>query len=584
MLHESLVAGFSGASALGGASFGPLDFLFQPWTFRVGGENVFSKEIWSNFMDFFRIGLALVTAGLLLVEARARRLGERLSARATKRIAVGLTVLGFLAYYDFFNPNVRYVNYYHRHELFHYYLGSKYFEEVGYTRLYECAAIAEVDLGRGAALKKREIRDLRVNLIKPMTETNVFLAPEECKKRFTPERWEAFKSDVAWLEKSARGSYWENMVKDHGYNPPPVWTMQGKFFSSFGVAGDGFFKALATLDVALQLGALLLIGWAFGYRIMAIAAVFWGCNAPANFYWTGGAFLRQDWIFLFVASVCLARKRYFGLAGAALTWSSLLRVFPLIAFAGWAVMIAIHLIRHRKLHPDHARLIGGCVVAVGILLPASLVVAGGPAAYEEFIAHISVHKNTPLTNHMGLETMVSHDWEGRMRFSRNDTLDDPFAQWKSGRLERYHDAKPLVWAIRLSVIGWLIWALRRTKLLWVGVPLSVPLIVCFTNLTCYYYSMFMVGAALVRARPFLGPAFLAASGASHVILRTFYFIDDKYNAMSYLFFALGLLFLAAYSRPFSMDRLRAWLDGRPEPKSGRAPPAVGRDPVATAAE
>ena len=36
--------------------------------------------------------------------------------------------------------------------------------------------------------------------------------------------------------------------------------------------------------------------WAFGWRVMAVATVFWGCNAPANFYWTGGAFLRQDWI------------------------------------------------------------------------------------------------------------------------------------------------------------------------------------------------------------------------------------------------------------------------------------------------
>ena len=35
----------------------------------------------------------------------------------------------------------------------------------------------------------------------------------------------------------------------------------------------------------------------------AIATVFWGCNAPANFYWTGGAFMRQDWFFFLVASL-----------------------------------------------------------------------------------------------------------------------------------------------------------------------------------------------------------------------------------------------------------------------------------------
>jgi hypothetical protein len=573
MLHDSLVTGLGALTLFEAASFGPFDFLFQTWTLRVGGENIFQKDIWSNGMDFLRIGLALVTAGLLLLEARARRLGERLSERATKRIAVTLTVLGFFVYFDFFNPNTRYNNYYHRHEYFHYYLGSKYFSEIGYTRLYECAAIAEVDLGRSAALRKREIRDLRVNLIKPTVDTYIFSEPERCKKHFTPERWEAFKEDVSWIEKSARGSYWENMVKDHGYNPPPVWTMEGKIFSSFGVAGDTFFKVLSMLDVLMHIGTVLLIRWAFGWRIMAIATVFWGCNAPANFYWTGGAFLRQDWLFFFVAAVCLARKRYFGLAGGALTWSALLRVFPLIAFAGWGVMVLIHLWRHRTLHPDHRRLIGGCVVAAGILIPAS-VVAAGPDSYKEFVEHISVHKNTPLTNHMGLETMLSHDWKGRMRFSRNDTLDDPFAEWKSGRLDRFRASKPLFYAITVAVFAWMVWALRRTKLLWIGIPLSIPLVVCLTNLTCYYYSMFMVGAVLVRPRSNLGPAFLMASGASHIILRTFYFIDDKYNAMSYLFFALGLVFLAAYSRPFSKERLRAWLDGKPEPKRAPPKPAV----------
>jgi hypothetical protein len=368
------------------------------------------------------------------------------------------------------------------------------------------------------------------------------------------------------------------MQKDHGYNPPPVWTMEGKFFSSFSNAGDGFFKLLASLDILLQLGVLVMTGWAFGWRIMAILSVFWGCNAPANFYWTGGAFLRQDWIFLFVASVCLARKRYFGLSGAALTWSALLRVFPLIAFAGWGFIVLFHFLKKRKLHPDHRRLIGGCVVAAGILIPSSMVVAG-PDSYREFISHISVHNRTPLTNHMGLETILVHDWDGRMRFTRDDTLDDPFEGWKNGRNERFDATKPLFLGISAIVLGWIAWAVRRTKLLWVAIPLSVPLIVCLTNLTCYYYCMFIPIAMLTRVRPFLAPAFLATSGASQILLRSYYFIDDKYTAESYLFFVFGLCVLWAYSRPFSVERLKAWWEGKPEP---RAPaPTASPKPAAT---
>ena len=534
---------------------------------------IFQTESWKNVMNALRISLTLGGALLLMYEYRARRMGQPVRERTQKRVAFVLAALAFCAYFDFFNPKVRYPEYYHRHELFHYYLGSKYNKELGYTRIYECSAIAEVELGRGAQIRKRELRDLRENLIKPIPDTYVFSNPGRCKKHFTPEKWEAFKKDVDWFQHASRGSYWENMHKDHGYNPPPVWTMAGKFFGSFAPAGDGFFKLLAAIDPVLQLGAVLLVWWAFGWKIMAITTVFWGCNAPANFYWTGGAFLRQDWIFLLVAALAFAKKRKFGLAGAALTWSALLRVFPLIMFAGWGILVGMHLIRHRRFHPDHRRLVIGCVMAAGILIPASVIATGGANTYYEFYNHtLRTHQTTPLTNHMGLETMVVHNWDGRMRFTRNNNLDDPFQGWKDGRNERFKKARPLFLAIVLGLFAWTVWALRRTKLMWVALPLSLPLTMALTNLTCYYYSMFMVAGALVAVRPTFGPAFLAASGASQILLLKYYFVDDKYTAQSWLFFLLAILILVVYSRPFSRERLKAWWEGKREPRPKNAPP------------
>jgi hypothetical protein len=76
----------------------------------------------------------------------------------------------------------------------------------------------------------------------------------------------------------------------------------------------------------------------------------------------------------------------------------------------------------------------------------------------------------------------------------------------------------------------------------------------------------MVAAALIRQRPALGPPLLAASGAGQIVLHCFYWVDDKFVAMSYLYLLLSLLILFAYSRPFSMSRLRSWIEGKPEPK------------------
>lgn len=555
-------------------------------------SDLLGKDKWEQFCFGMRVAVPVLAALALIYEWRARRVGEALSVTLKRRVAIAFTVVGFIAYYDFANPNTRYADYYHRHEFYHYYLGSKYSTEIGYSRLYECTAIAELetsretkDKAREDSIKARELRDLRVNLIKPITETYVVSAPEECKKHFSPAKWEAFKQDVNWFYKSAAGSYWENMVKDHGYNPPPVWTMTGKILSSFAPASDGFFKILACMDILLQLGAVLLINWAFGWRMMAIATVWWGCNGPANFYWTGGAFMRQDWIFLLVAALCLARKRMFSLAGAALTWSALLRVFPLIMFEGWGIVIGLYAFNRIRrgqvdlgqlaklnfnsiLHKDHQRLIGGCIVAAGLLIPSSMIATQGPEAYEEFFGHtIAVHNNTPLTNHMGLETMLVHDWKGRMRFTRDDNLDDPFVGWKAGRIDRFKERQPYRWAIVLALGLWTTWALRRTKLLWVALALSLPLTMALTNLTCYYYSMFMVAAALAMARKEFAPAFLVVSAVSQIVWERYYFVDDKFAAESWLFGALCILLLFAYSRPFSIARFKAWWDGKPEPRS-----------------
>lgn len=580
-----------------------------PWLFwLISGKNPFwqntgdsswlnyhrwvQKENWEAFLRGMRVTLSMLGAALLMYKARAARLGQPVPKKWQRNVAILFTVLGFGVYFDYFNPNTRYSEYYHRHEFYHYYLGSKFSQEVGYKRLYECTAIAEIELGRGANVRKRDIRDLRVNLIKPIIDTEVVKDPKHCTSHFTPERWAAFKKDVDWFYKSAAGSYWENMIKDHGYNPPPVWTMTGKFFANMGVADDAFFKYLASIDVLLQLGAVALLVWAFGWETAAVGVVFWGCNRAADFYWTGGAFLRQDWWFFLVAALCLTRKKYFFLAGFALMWSALLRIFPAIFFGGWAIAILLHIALRARgvrkaengkegfvnwLEPRHWRLIGGAALALAVLVPTSMVVTRGQgeplySAYVGFYDHtLKGLQNTALTNHMGLESVMVHNWDSRMRFLRNDNQDDPFEGWKANRATRFKEMKPIYLAILAGITAWTAWALRRTKLLWLGLPLSLPLVCALSNMTCYYYSLFITLCALVHVRRELGPPMLMVSGVSAFMLWSptgYYWVDDRFVAQAYLFIGLSLMGLWVYSRPFSVERLKAWWAGKPEPRYG----------------
>jgi hypothetical protein len=593
------------ASFLADALSAPTPDDHGPWLFwLISGKNKFwqtgadlpdwhkylQKDQFEGFLRAMRVSLSMVGAALLMYKARAARLGQVVPRKWQRNVAILFTVLGFGVYFDYFNPNTRYSEYYHRHEFYHYYLGSKFFKEVGYKRLYECTAIAEIELGRGANVRKRDIRDLRDNLIKPMVDTEVVKDPKHCTSHFSKERWEAFKKDVDWFYKSAAGSYWENMIKDHGYNPPPVWGMTGKFFADLGTANDAFFKHLASIDIVLHLGAVALLVWAFGWETAAIGVVFWGTNRAADFYWTGGAFLRQDWWFFLVAALCLTKKKYFFLAGFALMWSTLLRIFPGIFFFGWAIAILIHLalrIRGTRqaengksgflnlLEPRHWRLIGGAVLALGVLVPTSMVVTKSPGdpmhqPYVDFYNHtLKGLQNTALTNHMGLESVMVHNWEGRMRFLRDDNHDDPFEGWKRNRATRFKEMKPIYLALLAGGLAWIAWCLRRTKHLWVCIPLSLPLVCALSNMTCYYYSLFITLCALVHVRKELGPPMLMTSGVSAFMLWSptgFYWVDDRFVAQAYLFIGLSIMGLWIYSRPFSVQRLKAWWNGEPEPR------------------
>jgi hypothetical protein len=539
------------------------DWLFENFLFSTWPGRWLQGGPWEQFSTALSIALSLGASGLWMLEERARRIGHHVPERLSKAVGTGIAVLSFLVYFDFFNPNTRYIDYYHRHEFYHYYLGSKYFDEVGYKRLYACTAIAESESGRAEVIRRGRIRDLGGhNLLVPMTETIVFRAPEECKRHFSAARWQAFKADVAWFERTARGSYWDKMKTDHGYNPPPVWTMTGKLWSSLAPAGDHFFKLLAALDVLLQLGALLTIGWAFGWRVMTLASVFWGCNAPASSLWTVGAFLRQDWFFLFILALCLAHKRRFALSGAALTWSALLRIFPVLAFAGVGLIIVLDTLERRRLRTDYRQFMTGSVAAAVVLVSASALVSG-VGSHAAFADHIRGHKDTPLTNNMGLEVMLAHDWDGRMAFTVDERLEDSVQPWKEGHARRVHATRPWLVGVSLVVAGWLAWALRRTKLLWLGMALSLPLWMCLLSLTCYYYVFFTAAAVLVRKCRALAPAYLALPGASQVLIGRFYWYDDRYTAQSYLFLAFALCTLYALSPPPDWTRLRAWWKSQP---------------------
>ncbi|MCA9526182.1 MAG: discoidin domain-containing protein [Myxococcales bacterium] len=472
--------------------------------------------------------IALGVAGALLAFGWWRRADARPFTRSVERVAllaiVAAASVTWTNYLTFHGS--RAVHYW---DSFHYYMGSKYFKETRYHLLYHCSAIGEVDDGREAEFKGRQLRDLRDNTLGPAAPA---LADDgECRKNFTPERWAAFRQDLRLFRKMMGDAWWQKMFKDHGYNASPVWTMVGTVFADWDwqahipAAGREYSPAnlrgknaaerrdlltdfnqaqlpaftdrierLALLDAALYIGIFVLIWWAFGLHICALAMAILATGYPWAYFWTGGGYGRVPWLFMAVAGVCFLKRGWRVAGGFAVTWAALLRVFPGGLAGGVALKVLYNLIRKRTVIPNHRRIILGAVLGVAVLVPASLPANDGFGAYKEFLENSMKHRDTPLTNHMGLPALVAFHPKLIARYTKNDRLDDPFLVWKTKRKETVEQRK---WLYRGLILGLLVLVLAAGRRMedWETTAISSLLIIGLFDLTCYYYNFIVLWAA-----------------------------------------------------------------------------------------
>ena len=275
--------------------------------------------------------------------------------RRSRRLAIAF--LGLLGVFGWFNfgkfHSGRFI---HIWEHYHYFMGSKYFPELRYTRLYECSAIAEAELYGRERVARRTMRDIAsTNLIG--STADILAHPDRCKSHFTPARWEAFKKDTAYFIRSL-GGRWAGSQKDHGYNGTPWWTIVPSILTNLaGEANDRTILLLGLLDPVLILLMFAGIWWAFGLEIFAVAATFFAINFPSRFYWNGGAFLRYDYLALIVLGICMLKKRKHAVGGAMLAAGAAFRLFPLFFSVGPAMQGFWRWFKEKAMALQHRRIV-----------------------------------------------------------------------------------------------------------------------------------------------------------------------------------------------------------------------------------
>lgn len=335
--------------------------------------------------------------------------------------------------------------YYNSYEFFHYYLGSKYHEELGYTRLYAAAVVAQDEYGRPLP-PTATVRNLRSGGQIPVRE--VLANREEYKSHFTEERWEEFKQDVKFHRdyfKTSGG--WQRMLRDNGYNPPPTFTLVGGIFASLAPTSTPWkTELLPYLDVLWTAAALLFVCWAFGHRPALLLLIFLASHYLASHYTLKGAFLRVDWLMALIIALCLLQKGYALPAGVFAAYAAMMRIFPVL-FAGGAVAMLCWLLlgkmRGKVSGEDFRepiRFLAGFLITCGILFIASVLYTGGFGAWTEFFEKILRHNDNVSPWRIGFKNFFVMAYDGSPI-----RLDDYALQYRISQ-----GAFLLVWFIALA--------------------------------------------------------------------------------------------------------------------------------------
>jgi hypothetical protein len=165
---------------------------------------------------------------------------------------------------------------------------------------------------------------------------------------------------------------------------------------------------------------------------------------------------------------------------------------------------------------------------------------GGVDTWARFASNTTKHAATPLTNHMGLRTVLSYRPSDIGAMTRDGTLLDAWSKWKEKRLENWNQLKPLFWLTMLAACVAVYFAVRGTKgELWVSASLGTGLIAFGSELTCYYYCFLMAMAALHEKRREAGLMLIGLAAATQFIAWGPFrgmsgWLDEQYTAMSVL--------------------------------------------------
>jgi len=482
--------------------------------------------------------------------------------------------------------------------VFHYYLGSKYYKELGHQDIYAAVLAADDDYqervrAAGGGKEERRLkrswqrikraRDLRTYIVMSREE----LVAGFDRSRFTESRLRELGRDSRFLKRymGFGNPGWAQCFTDLGFNPAPPWTVIGAPLANLVPTKWPWFWVVSNSDLPFYLLAFGLIWWAFGLRVAAVMTLWLNCAQLNEARFTGG-FLQYDWLVSCLATLAFYRKGYYRSAGVALSWAAMTRVFPGFLVLPIGLKIAGAMIGVDPAAPDAPRgwLQGSAFrrirrphwnfglafsLACVLLVGASCVTGRGVQNWGDWVEKIANHSTThPITSsqRVGVGRLAVHQpravkgkWVDVPLWKRVTAPKNKYRFWSTilgeSRDQKIANSQPRKRFLQLLALPFLLLALLRRKDI-DGMVLMLFGVFIAVTVSRYYAAtwamLFTLGAASASATALKGRISVPAlvMGGTLLSINAFFYlprhVSTSYFALNYIMYAAFLAVCVGY--------------------------------------
>jgi len=372
-------------------------------------------------------------------------------------LAALLVVAAVGAYFDF-GQYPKFGTFRNPHDLFHYYLGSKYSPEIGYQDLYPAVIVAaRENNGKLAHSTMRRMDDYSFEKAEQvMARVNTY------RNLFSPERWQTFKTDVVFFQ-SILGPRFSTVIQDMGYNATPVWNMIGRSITNRVPATDAGMSFLVAIDLMLLSVAFATVWRAFGWQTGLFTLVFFCTCFSTSYTHARGAFLRFDWLAALLMSMSALKTGRHKTAGALVGYAAMMRVFPLVFAVGLGGKLLWDLVR-RIYPPSVPPVYGGEVrrylqffLSMGAVFSVLLGLTiwfDGAKIWSEFFQKITLHDSHIAPVRVGFKYIF---------LMTHTSPTGGWAAFKAENINQFHDLRVWWWLIQAGVLAAFLYLVKNLE-------------------------------------------------------------------------------------------------------------------------